>query len=199
MITPSFWLSPSMYMITSTYPIDIMNSQSNRTLGSTLKGFSNMITALFILIMSTNLMGLIPYSFSFSSHLLMTLTLGLPLWLSLIASAVTHAPSTWAASLLPGGAPDILNPFLVMIETVSISVRPITLSFRLAANMTAGHIILSLAGVYASAGLFSSMISFISLFMVQTFYIIFEVGICLIQGYIFCLLLTLYADEHPTS
>ena len=100
------------------------------------------------------------------------------------------------ASLLPGGAPDLLNPFLSIIESVRILVRPITLSFRLGANITAGHVILSLISLYVARGLFCSFFSFLFLFFIQMGYIIFEVGICFLQGYIFCLLLTLYADEH---
>ncbi len=99
---------------------------------------------------------------------------------------------------MPGGAPDWLNPFLVIVETLRIIVRPITLSFRLAANITAGHIILGLIGIYTRAAVFSSSTAFLFLLFVQTGYVLFEVGICLIQAYIFCLLATLYADEHPS-
>jgi len=75
-------------------------------------------------------------------------------------------------------------------------VRPITLSVRLVANMSAGHIVLRLIGIYRSSYLFINSLSFLVLLFIQVGYIIFEVGICLIQAYIFCLLLTLYADDH---
>jgi ATP synthase subunit 6 len=123
--------------------------------------------------------------------------MGLPLWLSLILSRFFNRFSRFIGSLLPGGAPDVLNPFLVLIERVRILVRPITLSFRLRANITAGHVILSLIRSYVIRGIFLiSWWSFIFLFLLQMGYIIFEVGICFLQSYIFCLLLTLYADEH---
>lgn len=197
LIAPNFWLNPSFSNLMISYPLEIIDSQTSRTFGSNLKGFAAITSALFILIIIINLMGLIPYTFRFSRHLLITLSLGLPIWLALIISGASHAPASWAAGLLPGGAPDILNPFLVLIETVRISVRPITLSFRLAANITAGHIILGLVGSYARARIFTPGITLSLLVLIQTFYIIFEVGICLIQAYIFCLLLTLYSDEHP--
>nr|WRW51316.1 ATP synthase F0 subunit 6 [Micropodarke fujianensis] len=193
----SFWLSPSKFMFLAASPQEIMNSQAERTFGAHLKMFSTIVSALFLMLLITNLIGLIPYSFSMSSQLIMTLILGLPLWLSLVISGFSHAPMSATASLLPGGAPDWLNPFLVIVETLSIVVRPITLSFRLAANMTAGHIILGLIGIYTSAAVFSGGLSFFLLLSVQTIYVLFEVGICLIQAYIFCLLATLYADEHP--
>lgn len=89
-----------------------------------------------------------------------------------------------------------MNPFLVLIETIRILVRPITLSVRLIANIRAGHIVLRLIGIYASSFVFISGVSFFLLLIVQFMYIVFEMGICLIQAYIFCLLLTLYADDH---
>nr|ALS46287.1 ATP synthase F0 subunit 6 [Glycera fallax] len=174
-----------------------MHAQSTRTAGTHLKGFSNFITALFPMIITINLVGLLPYTFSFSSHLIFTFSLGLPLWLSLVISSATNNPKSFSAGLLPGGAPDWLNPFLVLIETISMLVRPITLSVRLAANMSAGHIVLGLIGVYASSALFLPTASpAVTLMLIQILYTIFEMGICMIQAYIFCLLLTLYADDH---
>nr|ALQ78782.1 ATP synthase F0 subunit 6 [Glycera dibranchiata] len=196
LIHSTFWLSPSPIMWTFSFPLEIMSSQTNRTSGSHIKGFSSFITSLFMLIIMINFMGLLPYTFSFSSHLIFTLSFGIPLWLSLIISSMVYNPKTFTASLLPGGAPDWLNPFLVLIETISIMVRPITLSVRLAANMSAGHIVLGLIGIYASSAMFTSISSTLMLLSIQILYIIFEMGICLIQAYIFCLLLTLYADDH---
>lgn len=103
----------------------------------------------------------------------------------------------FCAGLLPAGAPIALNPFLILIETVRILVRPITLSVRLVANMGAGHIVIGLIGTYLSSAVFSySWLAFFVLLFVQVFYFVFEFGVSLIQGYIFSLLLTLYADEH---
>nr|ALS46300.1 ATP synthase F0 subunit 6 [Glycinde armigera] len=193
-----FWMSPNNMFWLIISPMNIMNSQSLRTNSLHFKGFTSIIVSLFMLIISINFMGLLPYSFSLSSHLIFTLVFGLPLWLSLIMSSLSYNPSSFMAGLLPSGAPDWLNPFLVMVETLSISVRPITLSFRLAANMSAGHIVLGLIGIYASSSIFIGLVPFLSLFFIQIIYIIFEMGICLIQAYIFCLLLTLYSDDHTT-
>ena len=80
---------------------------------------------------------------------------------------------------------------------MSVGVRPITLSVRLAANIGAGHIVIGLIGTYLVGALFSSsLFSSFGLFFVERFYFVFEVGICLVQGYIFSLLLVLYSDEH---
>lgn len=104
---------------------------------------------------------------------------------------------SFVALLLPAGAPGLLNPFLVLVERVRLLVRPVTLSVRLAANMGAGHIVLSLLGSYLRRGFFcySGGVVF-RMVLVGSFYFLFEVGICIIQAYIFFLLLNLYADEH---
>lgn len=194
----TFWLHPNRVFWAIHLPINLIHEQASRTFGTHIKGFSSIISALFIFLITTNLLGLLPYVFSPTSHLLITLVLGLPLWLSLILTSITWSPSRFAAHLLPAGAPDWLNPFLVLIETIRTCLRPITLSLRLAANIRAGHVVLGLIAIYASSSLFTPSLSLIFLLSTQVFYTLFEVGICLIQAYIFCLLLTLYSDDHPS-
>nr|NP_009245.1 ATP synthase F0 subunit 6 [Platynereis dumerilii]AAF02681.1 ATP synthase subunit 6 [Platynereis dumerilii] len=193
----ALWTTPNSFFTSMGALLSTMNDQGNQTHGKHIKGFNSFIVALFIIIINMNLMGLLPAVFSYSSHLLFTLSFGLPLWLALIMSAIVFNPYSWVAGLLPGGAPHWLNPFLVIIETISISVRPLTLSFRLAANMSAGHIVLTLIGTYCAASAFSSIVGLFVLISIQMGYIMFEMGICIIQSYIFCLLLSLYSDDHP--
>nr|QTT61216.1 ATP synthase F0 subunit 6 [Tritia varicosa] len=198
LFSSSYWvMSPRWLSVVSLFK-DTASSQVFRSFGINMGGFVNVITGLFLFIILMNMSGLVPYVFSPTSHLAVSLSLGLPLWLTLIVSAVFYNPSSVVAGLLPMGAPAPLNPFLVIIETVSIMVRPITLSVRLTANMSAGHIVLTLIGNYLTASFFmSSMFSMLLLLSIQVLYTVFEFGIGLIQAYIFCLLITLYSDEHP--
>nr|AWH98419.1 ATP synthase F0 subunit 6 [Conus goudeyi] len=198
LFSSSFWMAHPRWNSLINLFKDTASSQVFRSFGLNMGGFVNLITGLFLFLILMNMSGLIPYVFSTTSHLAISLTLGLPLWLSLIISAVAYNPGSVVAGLLPMGAPAPLNPFLVLIETVSIMVRPITLSVRLTANMSAGHIVLTLIGNYLTAGLFvSSFFSILLLLAIQVLYTVFEFGISLIQAYIFCLLITLYSDEHP--
>nr|AXA45308.1 ATP synthase F0 subunit 6 [Marshallena sp. MNHN IM 2013-9821] len=194
----SYWVdSPRWLSIISVFK-DTASSQIFRSFGINMGGFVNVIAGLFLFLIVMNLSGLIPYVFSPTSHLAVSLSLGLPLWFSLILSAIIFNPSSVVAGLLPMGAPAPLNPFLVIIETVSIMVRPITLSVRLTANMSAGHIVLGLIGNYLMSSFFiSGMFSMLLLLAIQILYTVFEFGISMIQAYIFCLLITLYSDEHP--
>lgn len=171
----------------------IIIDQLSRTYSKILKGLRIILSALFLTLVRINLIGLIPYTFGLSSHIIFTFIFGFPLWLRIIISRFAFSFKKARAHLLPDGAPDWLNPFLVIIETIRVSVRPLTLSFRLAANITAGHIVLTLIRSFTIKG---SYINFISLTMFTRGYLIFEFAICLIQAYIFCLLLSLYRNDH---
>lgn len=188
--------SPINWLLHSTS--DVIYSQTSRTSGSHIKRFISFIPPLFVIIIILNILGLIPYIFSTTRHLIITLSFGLPLWITLIISSFPYNFYSATASLLPGGAPDWLNPFLVIIETLRTLVRPLTLSFRLAANITAGHVVLGLIRSYLISLISNNLISLPSIitFITGVRYIIFELGICIIQSYIFCLLITLYSDDH---
>jgi ATP synthase subunit 6 len=101
---------------------------------------------------------------------------------------------SFLAHFQPIGSPAALSPFLCLIELVSRLVRPITLSVRLTANLSTGHILIGLLGLgFVNRGL----LVIIFVWFVGLFYFIFEMGVCFVQGYIFTLLPTLYLDEHP--
>nr|YP_009192182.1 ATP synthase F0 subunit 6 [Owenia fusiformis]ALO81690.1 ATP synthase F0 subunit 6 [Owenia fusiformis] len=177
-------------------PLMLFHSEVGRSIGRQLGGFVNLVVSLFLMLMVVNLMGMIPYVFGVSAHICFSFIFGLPLWFSLILSTFSW---NWYASVshfLPSGAPIALIPFLVVIELVSTLVRPITLSARLAANLSAGHIVLGLMSVYLCKMIFSFSSVFFFLLLLEVGYFLFEVGVCMIQGYIFSLLITLYADEH---
>jgi ATP synthase subunit 6 len=192
----TFWISRCRSLIIVIPILIIITSQLSRTYIDKLKGLNHLVSNLFILIITINLLGLVPYIFSLTRHLIFTISFGFPLWLAIILSTFAKSIVSSIAHFLPDGAPDWLNPFLVIIESTRISVRPMTLSFRLAANIRAGHIVLGLIGIYCSAAWFNSFIALLSLIGASIGYILFEVAICLIQAYIFCLLLSLYSDDH---
>lgn len=197
---PTFWLMPNRLYATSNTLSTPIFDQVTRTFGTHLKGFPSLLGALFIMINLINIMGNIPYAFRFSSHLLFSLSLGLPIWARLIISGIQESPSYAAAHLLPAGAPIWLNPALILVETLRILVRPLTLCLRLTANITAGHVVIGLVGSFLSGALLAGdSISISYLLLIETGYTIFEFGVSIIQAYIFCLLLSLYRDDHPAS
>jgi F-type H+-transporting ATPase subunit a len=97
---------------------------------------------------------------------------------------------------MPLGSPLIMSPFLVMIEIISNISRPIALGMRLAANLTAGHILLAILADFGSKLLFFSfsIINLFPLFIIM-FMTILEVGVLVIQAYVFCLLSMIYLKD----
>ena len=101
-----------------------------------------------------------------------------------------NKPLSIIAHLVPSGTPLALMPFMVLIESIRTVIRPITLSVRLAANMIAGHLLLSLCG-----GGFLSMVIGVRAFIGQTLLFRLEIAVALIQSYVFITLVTLYSRE----
>jgi len=94
--------------------------------------------------------------------------------------------------LTPQGTPFILIPFMVLIETIRLIIRPITLAIRLTANIIAGHLLISLIG---SSGQSLRIIALSIILRVQIFLIILEIAVAFIQSYVFTILRTLYRSE----
>nr|QLY89559.1 ATP synthase F0 subunit 6 [Physa fontinalis] len=160
-----------------------------------MKTKSSLPGALIFLIAFINLIGLTPFTFGLSSSLWFSSGLALSLWGYLIFSGMLYNPKKFLGHFLPSGTPVILSPFLILIETISVLIRPLTLTVRLIANISAGHIVLALVANCLSVcnmSLSTTLMLFLSVG-----YNFFEVFVCFIQAYIFTLLITLYSNEHP--
>lgn len=149
-----------------------------------------------LIVIWINIIGLIPYIFRLTRHLAINLRLALPIWITIILLNISYNIDRYLSHFQPLGSPALLNPFLCLIELVRTLVQPITLAVRITANLRTGHIILALIGrAFASRNL----IIIIILIRLGIFYIIFDLGVCIIQTYIFTLLPILYTDNHPTN
>nr|ARC95497.1 ATP synthase F0 subunit 6 [Hippodamia convergens]ARC95510.1 ATP synthase F0 subunit 6 [Hippodamia convergens] len=147
--------------------------------------------SLFFFIMFNNLLGLMPFIFTASSHLVFTLSLALPLWLSFMCYGWISNTYHMFAHLMPQGTPPILMPFMVCIETISNIIRPGTLAIRLSANMIAGHLLMTLLG---NTGPMVDILILVVM-IIQFLLIILESAVALIQSYVFAILSTLYSSE----
>lgn len=164
---------------------------------SKLKGLRHLVRTVFLFLIILNIQGLVPFNLGITSHLIVTLPMALTIWLGLIISDFIFNRKKFVGKLVPAGAPNWLASFLVWVESLRLRARPITLSFRLAANLSTGHIILTLIGVYITVFLFTKFFTVILIILpVKILYLLLEVGICFIQAYIFSLLICLYAGEH---
>ena len=149
----------------------------------------------FFFIFFCNLIGLAPYIFTRSSHMSFTLTLALPIWLGRILFSMKNQYNRLFAHLVPTGTPGALIPVIVIIETVSNVIRPGTLSIRLAANMVAGHLLLTLLG---SQGPNVQGIVLLVLMGRLILLLCLELAVACIQAYVFTILRSLYLNELRT-
>ncbi len=137
-------------------------------------------------------MGLFPYIFTASSHIALTLTLSLPLWLAFIMYGWVNHTKHIFAHLVPQSTPGALIPFIVLIESIRNVIRPLTLAVRLIANIVAGHLLITLLGNQTAV---ASNIILISLILTQILLLTLESAVAVIQSYVFAVLSTLYASE----
>nr|QWB85913.1 ATP synthase F0 subunit 6 [Epiglenea comes] len=192
-IPPMFWLIPSRLNILWMKIIFILHKEFkiligyNKTQGSTL-----IFISLFSLILFNNFLGLFPYIFTSTSHMTLTLSLALPLWLSFMIYGWLNNTIHMFAHLVPQGTPPILMPFMVCIETISNIIRPGTLAVRLSANMIAGHLLMTLLG---NTGPSLNLMTVNFLILIQILLLILESAVSIIQSYVFAILSTLYSSE----
>nr|QNE85854.1 ATP synthase F0 subunit 6 [Platypalpus cursitans] len=193
MIPLSYWFLPSRYHIIWNKILLTLHKEFKILLGPQGHSGSTFIfVSLFTLITFNNFMGLFPYIFTSTSHMTFTLTLALPLWLAFMMYGWINHTQHMFAHLVPQGTPAILMPFMVCIETISNVIRPGTLAVRLAANMIAGHLLMTLLG-NTGPSLSSILITF--LIIGQITLLILESAVAIIQSYVFAVLSTLYSSE----
>nr|YP_588075.1 ATP synthase F0 subunit 6 [Cnemotriccus fuscatus]AAT46111.1 ATP synthase subunit 6 [Cnemotriccus fuscatus] len=154
------------------------------------------LLSLMILLLTINLLGLLPYTFTPTTQLSMNLALAFPLWLATLLTGLRNQPSATLGHLLPEGTPTPLIPALILIETTSLLIRPLALGVRLTANLTAGHLLIQLISTATTVLLpimpAVSMLTTTILLLLT----LLEVAVAMIQAYVFVLLLSLYLQEN---
>lgn len=193
-IIPSlYWIIPSRYNLIWNNILTTLHKEFKLLMGiNNTKGNTLIFISLFSIILFNNFIGLFPYIFTRTSHLIITLTLALPLWLSFIFFGWINNTNHIFAHLVPQGTPGVLIPFIVCIETIRNIIRPGTLAVRLTANIIAGHLLITLignTGPSISAYLISLLI------IGQILLLVLELAVRIIQSYVFAVLRTLYSRE----
>nr|YP_011010489.1 ATP synthase F0 subunit 6 [Ventidius hungerfordi]WPW47117.1 ATP synthase F0 subunit 6 [Ventidius hungerfordi] len=187
----SFWLINSRYNKMIQVMYTTLHNEFKMLLNKS-KGLTLMMNSLFMFILINNMMGLLPYIFTSSSHLIFSLAMSIPMWMSIMIFGWIKKTQDMFSHLIPVGTPPLLMPFMVCIETISNIIRPGSLAVRLTANMIAGHLLMSLLGNNTSS---SSWFIVILLMSIQIILMIFETAVSLIQAYVFSVLTTLYSSE----
>nr|ALO64829.1 ATP synthase F0 subunit 6 [Bombus hortorum]DBA43927.1 TPA_asm: ATP6 [Bombus hortorum] len=191
MLPNMYWLVPSRLIMIIKLLISYLFNEFKLIM--TNKFITNilMFLSIMIYIMLLNLFSLIPYIFTSTSHLMFNLSMSLSMWFSFILYSSINFPIKTLSHLVPLNSPKFLMNFMVIIELISLIIRPWTLSIRLSANLISGHLILILLSNF--------MMNFIMLspfsLMIQNMLLILEISMAFIQAYVFSILLTLYFSE----
>lgn len=192
-IPRSFWLPYNQFQIAFSSLILYIAKEFKTILNpNSTPGLLIVSLGLFAYILINNFFGLFPYIFTASRHLTFSVSLALPLWIGHIIWGRVKYPQSILAHLVPLGTPPALMPLMVLIEITRRIIRPLTLSVRLAANIIAGHLLLTLLANHSaniSISLFSVVIILLLLLC------ILETAVRIIQTYVFRVLSTLYVNE----
>ena len=148
------------------------------------------LVSLFFFICLINILGLLPYVFTPTAHIVLPLSLAVPLWLASYLYGWRIKPQIIFTHLVPIGTPPALMPPIVIIERIRGLIRPITLSIRLMANIVAGHLLLRL-----TRSSIQGLTSFVGSISAQFVLLGLEIAVAIIQGYVFIILITLYLKE----
>jgi F-type H+-transporting ATPase subunit a len=148
--------------------------------------------SLFMFILFSNLLGMLPYSFTSTSHIIVTFALSAFLFVVVVTAAFFKHGLKFFSIFMPSGTPMFLAPLLIVIEFFAYLARPVSLSIRLAANMTAGHTMMKvIAGFILSLGFVGGWLPLIFLVILSGF----EIFVAILQAYIFTMLACVYLSD----
>nr|YP_009704546.1 ATP synthase F0 subunit 6 [Cynoglossus senegalensis]QCY72437.1 ATP synthase F0 subunit 6 [Cynoglossus senegalensis] len=155
-----------------------------------------LIVSLMIFLISINLVGLLPYTFTPTTQLSFNMAFAVPAWLATVIIGLRTQPTHAFAHLLPESTPPLLIPVLIIIETISLFIRPLALGVRLTANLTAGHLLIQLISTAVFTMICSMPITALLTAILLVLLSILEIAVAMIQAYVFVLLLSLYLQEN---
>lgn len=185
-LVPGRWQS----MVEMSY--EFIANMLRENVGSEGRRYFPFIFTLFMFVLFGNLLGMIPYSFTFTSHLAVTFVLAAVVFVAVTVIGFIHHGLHYFRMLFPHGAPLWTAVILVPIELVSYLSRPISLSVRLFANMTVGHVMLKvLAGFVVGLGLLGGWLPLAALVGITAL----ELLIAVLQAYIFTILSCIYLND----
>src|SRR5262249_14697664 len=164
--------------------------------------FFPLVFSLFMFILTVNLIGLLPYMFTVTSHIVITVSLALLVFLTVVISGLRRHGLHFFNLFVPKGVPGYILPFVVFIEVFSFFVRPVSHSVRLFANMLAGHITLKVFGGFVTMLAAAACLGWLGAtlpFAMVVALTALELLVAFLQAYVFAILTCIYLNDsiHP--
>jgi F-type H+-transporting ATPase subunit a len=177
---------------------DFIHGMCVDQIGEEGKRFFPFVFTLFFFILMGNLLGLLPFSFTYTSHIAVTFALALMVIVIVTVVALRIHGLHFFSYFFPDGAPKLLAPLIVPVEIISYLSRPISLSIRLFANMVAGHVMFEVFAAFvvmmAGAGALGSVVAILPL-GVNVVLVGFELLVACLQAYVFAILTCIYLHD----
>ena len=184
-------LVPSRWQSAAELSYEFIANMVRDNVGSAGKAYFPFVFSLFMFVLFGNLIGMVPYSFTFTSHIAVTFALAAFIFIGVTVIALARHGWHFFSFFAPKGMPAALLLLLVPIEIISYLIRPLTLSIRLFANMMAGHTMLVIfAGFVVAMGLFG-----ILPLALNIFFILLELLVAVLQAYVFTILTCIYLND----
>ena len=182
---------PSRLQLMSEMSYNFIAQLLNDTVGDQGKRYFPIVFTIFMFVLIGNMVGMVPYSFTFTSHIIVTFALAAVVFIGVTILGFVKHGFHYFALLAPPGLPWYMLPILIPIELISYLSRPISLSVRLFANMLAGHTLLKVfAGFVVPLG-FAGILPFAFIVALTGL----EILIAFLQAYVFAILTCLYIND----
>jgi F-type H+-transporting ATPase subunit a len=174
---------------------EFISNMVRDTMGEDGRKFFPFIFTLFMFVLMSNMLGLVPYSFTVTSHIIVTFALAITVWLGATMYGFYKNGLGYLKLFAPSGTPMVMLPLLVVIEIISYFTRPISLSVRLFANMMAGHTMLKVFGAFVVALGWAG----IAPLAVMVGFTALELLVAFLQAFVFAILSCMYINDalHP--
>ncbi len=174
---------------------ELIQNMADENIGPEGRKYFPFVFSVFMIVLMGNLLGMVPYSFTFTSHIIVTMALALIVFITATLVGIFRHGLHFFSFFAPKGLPLALMPLIIPIEIISYLSRPLSLSVRLFINMMAGHTMLKvIAGFSASLAGFSAALSILPA-LVNIAVIGLEFMIAFIQAYVFAILTCLYLKD----
>lgn len=182
---------PSRFQSIVELCFEFIDNMIDENIGEKGKPFFPFVFSLFLFILMGNLLGMIPYSFTFTSQIILTFSLATIVFLLVTLVGIIRHGFKFLTYFVPEGAPILFMPLLIPIELISYLSRPVSLSIRLFANMMAGHTMMKVFALFTIA----LGVGGISTIAVNVLLIGFEFLVAFLQAYVFSVLTCLYLRD----
>nr|YP_011017293.1 ATP synthase F0 subunit 6 [Amblyomma dissimile]WQF68956.1 ATP synthase F0 subunit 6 [Amblyomma dissimile] len=185
-----FWMNSSLFLTSWKILFKKLFQEVSNNIFLKKNKMILLFLSIFMIILFSNFFGLMPFIFTPSSHLVFTMFYSFSIWMSLMIFGFVNKFNKMMIHLVPTGSPFILSFFMVLIESISNLIRPITLSVRLTANMISGHLLIHLL-----SSMMMEIHLFLIMFLIMIMLLILETAVAMIQSFVFMTLISLYVNE----